>query len=592
MNRTTVYADDDNGDQNHDNDADSDDTGSPSPILRKREVVKAWDELYDDHLNRSEHLLFCSRSAGIELSTLHPPQAQIFKLWQIYLENVDPLLKLTHTPTFQPRIIDAASDLTSVPPNMEALMFAIYCMAVFSLTQYQCQMMFGTPRGDVIRGYQLGAREALLNCGFLKTSDRECLTALHLYLISLKSETDPRSLASMLATAVRIAQRMGIDSEAVNSKYPALEAELRRRLWWSLVLFDSRIAEMTDSRLATLLPTWDCKVPLSVNDSALRNDMKNRPIEFEITSEAVFAVTRCRIGNYIRHSASHLDFVNPTMKYLAEKSRLAHGLEYGDLVEFEAMIETNYIARCDAQNPLHFMTIWWARVSLAKVQFAHYLSTRATDPDKETTEQRDDGLRRACDMLECDTALMESPSITGYRWLIYLHFPFPAYIHLAQDLKQRPFSGHASRAWEVMSANCEVRLMGLEQKDNPMETKPNNPFFSIFAGLILQAWASREATLVQLDMPIIVAQIKQRMDHMNERAAALRDQLPVPEDANSNGPVLADQGSFYPLYSQHDPMNMGMEPFPMPPTQDSIGFESTQWNWSAPNWSAMPYRGW
>ena len=130
--------------------------------------------------------MFCSRSAGIDLSTLHPPQAQIFKLWQTYLENVDPLLKLTHTPTLQPRIIDAASDLTNIEPTMEALMFAIYCMAVFSLTQEQCQKMFGTPRGDVIRGYQLGAREALLNCGFLKTSDRECLTALHLYLVSYR----------------------------------------------------------------------------------------------------------------------------------------------------------------------------------------------------------------------------------------------------------------------------------------------------------------------------------------------------------------------------------------------------------------------
>ncbi|KAA8618101.1 C6 transcription factor [Pyrenophora tritici-repentis] len=592
MNRTTPHADDDNGDSYHDNHGDSDDTGSSSPILRQREVVKAWDELYDDQLNRSEHLLFCSRSAGIELSTLHPPQAQIFKLWQIYLENVDPMLKLTHTPTLQPRIIDAASDLTSIPPNTEALMFAIYCMAVFSLTQNQCQNMFGTPRGDVIRGYQLGAREALLNCRFLKTSDRECLTALHLYLISLKSQTDPRSLASMLSTAVRIAQRMGIDSEAVNSKHPALEAELRRRLWWSLVLFDSRIAELTDPRLATLLPTWDCKVPLSVNDSALRKDIKNPPVEFEITSEALFAVTRCRIGNYIRHSASHLDFVNPSMKYFAEKSMLAHGLEHHDLATFEAMIETRCLARCDAQNPLHFMTIWWTRYSLAKIRFANYLSTRAPEPEEEATEQRDEGLRHACNMLECDTALMQPSKITGYRWLIYLHFPFPAYVHLARDLKQRPLSDHASRAWEVMSANCEARFMGLEHKDNPMENRPNNPFFSIFAGLILQAWAAREAAPGQSETPTIVARIKQRMDHMEERAAALRDQLPVTEDINPNAPVLADQDSLYPLHGQYDQMNMGMEPFPIAPTHDSIGFESTQWNWSAPNWSAMPGQGW
>ena len=162
----------------------SDEVDSPAHVIRPDEVVKAWDELFHQGVYRTEHLLFCSRTAGVELSALHPPQAQIFKFWQLYLENIDPLLKLTHTPTLQARIIDAASDVTKIEPNLEALMFAIYCMAITSLNQKQCQAMFGTPRGDILRGYQLGAREALLNCGFLKCNNRECLTALHLYLVS------------------------------------------------------------------------------------------------------------------------------------------------------------------------------------------------------------------------------------------------------------------------------------------------------------------------------------------------------------------------------------------------------------------------
>jgi hypothetical protein len=146
--------------------------------------VKAWDQLYGSDLHRSEHLLFCTPNTTIDLAALHPDQGQIFKLWQIYLENVDPLLKVTHTPTLQPRIIDAASDVASIHPTLEALMFAIYCMAIFSLNQEECKTMFGTPREDIMRGYQLGAKEALLRCGFLKNSDRDCLTALHLYLVS------------------------------------------------------------------------------------------------------------------------------------------------------------------------------------------------------------------------------------------------------------------------------------------------------------------------------------------------------------------------------------------------------------------------
>lgn len=146
-------------------------------------IVKAWDALYDSN----DHLLFCSRNTSVEISALHPNQIHIFKLWQIYLENVNPLLKVTHTPTLQSRIIDAAGDVTNINPNLEALMFSIYCAAIYSMSQTDCQKLLGTSRQDALSSYQLGAREALLNCGFLKTTDRDCLTALHLYLVSFST---------------------------------------------------------------------------------------------------------------------------------------------------------------------------------------------------------------------------------------------------------------------------------------------------------------------------------------------------------------------------------------------------------------------
>lgn len=64
-------------------------------------------------------------------------------------------------------------------------MFSIYSVAIFSLNQTDCIKLFHSPREDLLARYQLGAKEALLNCGFLKTGDRDCLTALHFYLVSL-----------------------------------------------------------------------------------------------------------------------------------------------------------------------------------------------------------------------------------------------------------------------------------------------------------------------------------------------------------------------------------------------------------------------
>ena len=94
------------------------------------------------------------------------------------------MLKVTHTPSLQGRIIEAASNLTNVNPTLQALMFSIYCTSILSLNVEDCQAMFGSSKEDLIMRYQLGCQQALLNCGFLRSSDRDCLTAFYLYLVN------------------------------------------------------------------------------------------------------------------------------------------------------------------------------------------------------------------------------------------------------------------------------------------------------------------------------------------------------------------------------------------------------------------------
>jgi hypothetical protein len=40
----------------------------------------------------------------IDLHLLRPSQPRIFILWQLFLDNVDPLLKIIHVPTMQRQI--------------------------------------------------------------------------------------------------------------------------------------------------------------------------------------------------------------------------------------------------------------------------------------------------------------------------------------------------------------------------------------------------------------------------------------------------------------------------------------------------------
>lgn len=157
-----------------------DESDSSADEMRETTMKKAWDlASFND-----DHLLFGSPQGRIDLSTLHPDPVQIFRLWQAYLDNINPILKVTHTPTLQSRIVDAASHIGNIDSSLEALLFSIYSMAVLSLRQEECLSMFNVAKGDLLTRFQFGCQQALSNASFLRTTERDCLTALFLYCVS------------------------------------------------------------------------------------------------------------------------------------------------------------------------------------------------------------------------------------------------------------------------------------------------------------------------------------------------------------------------------------------------------------------------
>jgi hypothetical protein len=159
------------------------DDDPPSDGLNEGTFKKAWEEAFE----HNDFLLLGSHKTAVELYTIHPEAVQIFQIWQIFLDNVNPLLKVIHAPSMQARIIDAASNLKNINPTLEALMFSIYCMSITSLSVDECQTKFGSSKDILLAAYQHGCQQALLNSNYLRSTDRNCLTALYLYLVRLSS---------------------------------------------------------------------------------------------------------------------------------------------------------------------------------------------------------------------------------------------------------------------------------------------------------------------------------------------------------------------------------------------------------------------
>jgi hypothetical protein len=379
----------------------------------------------------------------------------------------------------------------------------------------------------------------------------------------------------MLGVAIRIAQRMGIHSEAALARCPALEAELRRRLWWALALFDTRISEMAGHKNSTLSPTWDCTIPLNVSDSDLRPEMKEPPLVQEKSTDAIFAVVRAELADFVRHTMFYLDFTSPALKPIVP--------EVAELATLENLIEDKYLKFCDLDNPLHFMTIWWTRSYIAKCRLLEHHSKYSNPTAPLADALRDAVMLIAIRMLECDTILRGSPLTKPFLWMIHLHYAAPAYIQLVQELKTRPGCELAEQAWAAMSENFESVFFFVKDDSK-------SPFFEIFTRPILQAWEACEAASNEpLATPRIVSSIRHRtaliaqkihVAKMQATIDASIDDLSIPMpmmSADSPGPLysMSRQGG-YGVFGPGILSNI--------PGQHPLSVDSSHLDWSAMDW--------
>lgn len=115
---------------------------------------------------------------------MHPKPTIVFRLWQIFIDNVNPVCKVVHVPTLQPKIVEATGDLSSVSLELEALLFAVYCAAIMTMPDQDCVQLFGDSKQIVVDRYQRGCQLALVNAGFLRSDDITVLTSLLYYTVS------------------------------------------------------------------------------------------------------------------------------------------------------------------------------------------------------------------------------------------------------------------------------------------------------------------------------------------------------------------------------------------------------------------------
>ncbi|SPO04240.1 uncharacterized protein DNG_06923 [Cephalotrichum gorgonifer] len=414
-------------------------------------------------------LLIWGRPNFVSLRPMHPTVPQIMLLWQTFLNNFDPLVKLFHAPTVQVTISHVATNLDRIVPNTEALMFAIYLSATVTMTEQQCLHSLSTSKAMLVKRFANATQQALVNARFLKSTDLVVLQALALYLLAARSYIDKQALWILAGIAVRLGETMGLHEEGRIELLSPFEAELRRRLWSQIHLING----CHPGRSAVSDPTTISAS--SYNDSDLFPSMAKLPEGRERGTDMLFRALHWEVGSCLAR-----------LKPGALQSDHASQLEI--LADFVSRLEL-LTRKCDPSIPLHLFTILTGRSVAARLRFvvqasAHFSQGANTDTDTDTDKggpnARESLLKDAVTILGYDAELRSNQSLRPFLWHHIVQFPFDAFVFVLRELRDGLGGQECSAAWLAVNVAYE---------DHPeFVTQSENPLYGAAGNLAVLAW--------------------------------------------------------------------------------------------------------
>jgi hypothetical protein len=453
-------------------------------------------------------------------SPLHPSTEHIHELWNIFLENINPLSKVIHVPTMQPAIEKAASSITHIPRGFEALMFSIYSTAILSLTDNECFSRFSESRSILLRRYISATKIALSRAKFMSSTSIVVVQALLFHLLSIRDHSESRAVWSLTGVAVRIAQGMGMRIDGSLLGLSPFETEFRRRLWWQLNMHEFRAAELCgqakyrDFRLDETTP----KVGANVNDSDLYPSMTLPPVETSKITEMLWcsfrgdlatggAVQQERLRNAGKVGFTSEEFI--AMDDLTIKDKF--------LEEMEEKVETRYLRFCDPSEPLQLMTLVGGRLALNLARFLTHHPRRWAQQAHVPDEEKKFVWDVVMQLLQQYDMMQSSPQLQRFAWNVPYFIQWHAVIHAMDLLRAEPGYPDAAKAWRLIEA--------LYRNNADMLLAMDRPILLAVGNLCLKAYNAREIMLARdgkkEQVPGYITKLRERRERARARKAAL-----------------------------------------------------------------------
>ena len=294
---------------------------------------------------------------------------------------------------------------------------------------------------------------------------------------------DPDEHWLLTGIAVRLGQRLGLHNEDGTSKFSVFETQIRRRVWWQILLVDGRSGQLTGNQAPMYTDPSKFPLPANLNDAELSIEMSELPMGHKGATEMIFCLMRYGFGMFLARDGGRLH--NP-LTPIEEKDKI--------LDQFESELQSNHLQYLDPAIPLHMLASGGLRSAICKMRLLVHHPGQY--PDKGLTlpqSERDLLFTTSLQMVELDAVGQSIKAVENYSWHTRVYFQIDAFVFMLIESRNQDPGPLVEKAWGLVSDIYRYWPALAE----PI---PSNELHAAVQALTLRAWEALKANYTRRNL--------------------------------------------------------------------------------------------
>ena len=264
----------------------------------------------------------------------------------------------------------------------------------------------------------------------------------------IRCHDDSRVAWTLTSIAIRIAHALDLHRDDSFASLSPFNTEMRRRLWWQIIILDGRAAEDRGSDPMITDQSYNTMMPSNVNDE----DIDPEKTQEIVSREGYTEMTFCLICHEVSVTIRRLNYVPPGLSSATAADLLPNREEKERLVnDCHERLENKYLRHCDTSVPLSWATNMVTRMIMARMWLIVHKPLQRQEGEMSPRNPNDESvLSTATEVIEYARILETEPCAEKWRWFFSTWHQWYALAMALAELCNHPHGPVADRAWKAV----------------------------------------------------------------------------------------------------------------------------------------------